>query len=236
VSREDGPLLDADQVRSLLTDLGERLAARGIEARLFRVGGAAMALAFSRRRVTRDLDAVFEPKQEIYEEAANLARERGLPEDWLNDSVKGLLPDSVKPVEGTSSFSAPGIHVGVASPEYLFAMKAQAARQEADGDDLRVLAKALKIKNAQEALELVERFYGPNRLTVKTQLILEGILSEHDDQAEPTSSARPARRRGRGRRRRWAAKAECLRVLGAGVSSPHAGDRNPMSNSEIRTV
>jgi hypothetical protein len=187
VTRDEAPLLDADQVRTLLTDLGERLAARGIEARLFLVGGAAMALAYSRRRVTRDLDAVFEPKREIYEEAAKLARERGLPEDWLNDSVKGVLPDKVQPVEGTSSFSAPGIHVGVASPEYLFAMKAMAARQEADGDDLRLLAQTLKIKDAKAALDLVERFYGPARMTVKTQLILEDIMGEIEAQDAPQS-------------------------------------------------
>jgi predicted nucleotidyltransferase len=176
VTGEDAPLLDAEQIRQLLTDLGARLANRGIEARLFLVGGAAMALAFSRRRVTRDLDAVFEPKREIYEEAAKLGRDWGLPEDWLNDSVKGLLPDKVQPLEGTSSFSAPGIRVGVASPEYLFAMKAQAARQETDGDDLRTLAKALKIRNVQQALDLVARFYGADQLTMKTQLILEDIL------------------------------------------------------------
>jgi hypothetical protein len=41
--------------------LGARLAANGIEARLFLVSGAALALAFGRRRITRDLDAVFEP-------------------------------------------------------------------------------------------------------------------------------------------------------------------------------
>lgn len=171
------PLLDADRVRSLLTELGARLAARGIDGRLFLVGGAAMALAFSRRRVTRDLDAVFEPKGEIYDEAAAMAGEHGLPEDWLNDAVKGLLPDKVRPVEGTASFSAPGLHVGVASAEYLFAMKAAAARQEADGDDLRLLARELRITSVGQALDLVERFYRPERLSPKTQLLLEGILT-----------------------------------------------------------
>jgi hypothetical protein len=137
-----------------------------------------MALAFSSRRVTRDLDAVFEPKKEIYDEAAKMARERGLPANWLNDSVQGLLPERVKPIAGAASFSSAGIHVGVASPEYLFAMKAMAARQEADGDDLRTLASAVNIKTAQEGLDLVERFYGANWLTMKTQLILEDMLGE----------------------------------------------------------
>ncbi|MDP9117832.1 MAG: DUF6036 family nucleotidyltransferase [Actinomycetota bacterium] len=180
MSRRDSPLFDADRVRSLLTELGGRLDAREIEARLFLVGGAAMAIAFSNRRVTRDLDAVFEPKKEIYEEAAKMARERGLPEDWLNDSVKGLLPERIQPIEGAASFSSVGIRVGVASAEYLFVMKAVAARQEADGEDLRTLSRALKIKTPQEGLDLVERYYGANRVTMKTQLILEDLLGDED--------------------------------------------------------
>ena len=171
------PLVDRDRIRYLLIELGARLAARGLEARIFLVGGAAMALAYSRTRITRDLDAVFEPKREIYEEAARMAEEFGIPDGWLNDGVKGLLPDKVAPVEGTGSFSAPGIHVGVASAEYLFAMKAMAARQETDGEDLRSLAATLKITRIDEALKLVERYYATTRLTMKTQLILEGILS-----------------------------------------------------------
>lgn len=178
MSRADSPLLDAEQTRALLIELGQRLDARGIEARLFLVCGAAMALAFSRRRVTRNLDAVFEPKKQIYDEAAALAREHGLPEDWLNESVKGLLPDREQPIEGTSSFSAPGIRVGVAAPQYLFAMKAMAALHEADGDDLRLLARALKLMTSAQALDLVERFYGAQRLTAKAQHIVEGAMAE----------------------------------------------------------
>jgi predicted nucleotidyltransferase len=172
----DGELIGAEDVRALLTELGRRLDARGVEARLFLVGGAAMALAFSRDRVTRDLDAVFEPKQVIYQEAAGIARDRRLPENWLNDAVKGLLPERQPPIEGTASFSIPGLHVGVASAEYLFAMKAQAARQETDGEDLRRLAAILSIRTVDQALDLVDRFYGPDRLRANTQLLLEDIL------------------------------------------------------------
>ena len=177
----DGPFLDAGTIRSLLVELGAGLDARGVEARIFLVGGAAMALAFSRDRVTRDLDAVFEPTTEIRAEAARVAERHRLPADWVNDAVKGLLPDRQPPVEGTGTFSAPGIRVGVASAEYLFAMKAMAARQETDGDDLRRLAALLGITRIEAALELVERFYAPTRLSPKTQLILEDLLSGSDD-------------------------------------------------------
>ena len=178
---DDQPLIGAEEIRALLTELGARLHERGIEGRLFLVGEAAMALAYSRTRITRDLDGVFEPKMIIYEEAAKLAEERGLPPDWLNDGVKGLMPDKKRPVEGSGIFSAPGIHVGVASAEYLFAMKAAAARQEVDADDLRTLMKVLGITTADDALALVERFYAPSRLSVKTQLLLEDLAEELGD-------------------------------------------------------
>jgi len=181
VSNCDNVLIGAERIRELLGELGRRLDARGLEARLFLVGGAAMALAYSRDRVTRDLDAVFEPKKEIYQEAARMADDYGLPDGWLNDGVKGLLPDKTHPVEGTSSYSSTGIHVGVASAEYLFAMKAQAARQESDGDDLRHLATVLRIRTIEEALDLVEKFYDSRRIGIKTQLLLEDVVDSARD-------------------------------------------------------
>ena len=42
---------------------------------------------------------------------------------------------------------------GIASVDYLFAMKAAAARQETDGEDLRFLATELGLGSAREALE-----------------------------------------------------------------------------------
>jgi hypothetical protein len=50
-----------------------------------------VALAYSARRATRDLNAVFEPKQVIYEVAHQVGTRHGLPDDWLNDGVKGFL-------------------------------------------------------------------------------------------------------------------------------------------------
>lgn len=170
------PLLDAGAILDLLTELGARLLTKDVEARMFVVGGAAMALAFSRSRVTRDIDAVFEPKTLIYAEAEAMAAERGLPSGWLNDGVKGLMPERVPPLEGSVRLSTPGLSVGVASAEYLFAMKAAAARQETDGDDLRVLARRIGVTTTDAALQLVDQFYGPGRLTLKTQLILEDVL------------------------------------------------------------
>ncbi|WP_343575046.1 DUF6036 family nucleotidyltransferase [Mycobacterium sp.] len=127
-------MLDRDRIIGLLTELGSRLAAKGERADLFVVGGAAMALAYSTRRSTRDLDAVFEPKQAVSAAAKDVARAHDLPEGWLNDAVKGFLPGSDP--NATTLFEQPGISVRIASPHYLFAMKAAAARIERDAEDL----------------------------------------------------------------------------------------------------
>ena len=67
------------RILQALQALGEELTREGVRAQIFIVGGAAMALAYSARRVTKDIDAVFEPKQTVYAAAAKVAEELGLP-------------------------------------------------------------------------------------------------------------------------------------------------------------
>jgi hypothetical protein len=50
------------EILKALQALGDELTREGVRGQIFIVGGAAMALAYSTRRVTRDIDAVFEPK------------------------------------------------------------------------------------------------------------------------------------------------------------------------------
>lgn len=59
-------------------------------------------------------------------------------------------------------------------------MKAAAARLETDGSDLRELASVLGVTTLGQAMAIVNTFYGPGRLTVKTQLVLEDILGEDE--------------------------------------------------------
>lgn len=83
---------DRAQLEALLNELGHDLAQRGIRGDLFVVDGAAMALAHSTRRTTTDIDAVFEPKTPVYATARRIAVRHDLPDNWLNDAVKGMLP------------------------------------------------------------------------------------------------------------------------------------------------
>lgn len=182
---------------------------------MFLVGGAAMVLAYRRDRSTRDLDAVFEPKMPVYEEAGQIARDEGLPPDWLNDAVKGLLPDAPDDGEQTT-FEADGIAVAVASPEYLFAMKALSAREEGDSGDFLALAEILGIKTAEEAFAVVERFYEPQRLTAKASLFVQSFLGAADYGTGSPPSGRPGRVYVKGHLRRGRRVAPYWRKAGGG--------------------
>ena len=174
---------DHNKIIELLGELGRRLESQGIRAQMFVVGGSAMALAYNRERLTKDVDAVFEPKTVIYAEASRIAVEKGIPKDWLNDAVKGLLPDH--PDTGARTlYTAQGISVSIASPEFIFAMKAAAARVEEDTEDIKLLAQILGITTSREAIDLVERFYNRARLLPKTQFILQEMF-DNDTAAEP---------------------------------------------------
>lgn len=162
-----GLMFDKEQIERLLNELGTELINDGVRAEMFIVGGAAMALAYNTRRATRDIDAVFEPKQNVYQAAARVGSKYGLPADWLNDSVKGLLPGADP--EQRTYFESPGISISVASPKYLLALKVAAARVDRDTDDIQALAKICGLSSADEILTATEQIMGERRRVARPQ-------------------------------------------------------------------
>jgi len=175
--------LGREQVLDLLDELAGELEAAGLHGDMFLVGGAAMALAYDARRVTADLDAIFEPKQAIYELAARIGARRGLPANWVNDAVKGLLPgpDPAPLV----LYERPGLSVRVASPRYLFALKAHAARRGRDDTDLKLLYRLSGFRSPEEALDYVAATYPEGQILPKTQYFLFEILKDARPGARP---------------------------------------------------
>lgn len=168
-------LLSRDDIVRLLTELGAALEEDGERADLFLVGGAAMALAYSTRRLTRDLDAVFEPKTVVYEAARRVGERHDLAEGWLNDAVKSFLPG--EDPNATLLFEKPGISVRVASPRYLFAMKAIAARADRDAQDLQTLYRLADFGSVDEALESVEEVYPQHLIPPKSEFLVRELLA-----------------------------------------------------------
>lgn len=165
--------MDRGEIITALTALAGELRRRGISAEMYVVGGAAIALAFDERRSTRDVDAVFEPKAAVYEAAAAVSEQHGLPGGWLNDAVKGFLAGddpAAAPV-----LDLPGLRCLAASPETLLALKVLAHRVGEDEDDLRLLASELGLESADRVLAVAERTYG-DRLDPAARFFVEQVF------------------------------------------------------------
>jgi hypothetical protein len=160
-------------------------------------------LTLNYRVATKDVDAVFEKDKDFVRKiAAQIAEEFGWDEDWLHDGVKGWLSaaesdPAAKVFIGTyPSEDEPGLRVFVPRPEYLFAMKCRAMRVggtagSEDVEDIRRLAKAIGIENAQQALELVQAFYPRHVIEPKTQFGLEEIFSKLGNEGETRAPKEP---------------------------------------------
>lgn len=164
--------MDRNEIVTALRALGAVLEARGTTGELYIVGGAAIAMAFDQRRSTRDIDAVFEPKIVIYEAAAQVADQLGLPVGWLNDAVKGfLVPDP----EASPVLEVPGLRCLVASPRILLALKVLAHRVGEDEDDVRLLAGELELSRADQVLAIAEEVFG-DRLDAAARFFVEELF------------------------------------------------------------
>ncbi|MHB1713225.1 MAG: DUF6036 family nucleotidyltransferase [Acidimicrobiales bacterium] len=168
------PLLDREGILAALRALDKELERTDTRAQLFVVGGAAIALAFNTRRITRDVDAVFEPKSVVLAAARRVAAQLGLPDDWLNDAVKGYLPGADPDAQPV--LSLPNLEVAAGSGRYLLALKLLATRIGEDDDDIKMLLDYESITSVDEALDLVVSFYPAQQIQPKTQFFLEELL------------------------------------------------------------
>lgn len=158
--------LNIDLVNLLLQELAERLDGRGIEAEIYVVGGVAMMLAYDRTRTTQDIDAVGIPQEEIDKEVHAMATDhKDLGPDWLNARVLPLLPRKAD-LDRLQVMGAPGLTVNVASPKWMLAMKARAARTDRDLDDIWILCQLLNLRNVDEVWDICTEVWG------------EGMISE----------------------------------------------------------
>jgi hypothetical protein len=159
------------KIVTALQALGEELAGRDVRGQIFIVGGAAIALAYSTRRVTKDVDAVYEPKAVIYKAAAKVAEDLDLPEDWLNDAAKAYMPGEDSDARPLADIE--GIEITTASPRYLLAMKLMAMRIGEDDGDVELLLRECGITSAEDALQLLHSMYPTLQAPPKTRFFLE---------------------------------------------------------------
>jgi hypothetical protein len=145
-------------MEAALEELSASLEQRGIQARIYLVGGAAMVLAFDARLSTDDLDAAVYPVDEVMAVAREVAARRGLDEGWLNDSAKFFLP-VVKEHEWRSVLKVGKIDVVAADERTMLAMKLRASRGARDQDDIEFLLRKCGIEDEVAARALYDEYF-----------------------------------------------------------------------------
>ena len=131
-----------------------------------------MCLCLNAREQTKDIDEIFSPKNKIYEFIEEIAEEESVRTDWLNDGIKGFLSanDNVYLLENMSN-----LKIYAANPEYLLAMKVLSARTEEDQHDMydiKFLIDKLKLKNPDEVIDIVLKYFSENMLKPMTYWML----------------------------------------------------------------
>lgn len=175
-------MLDREVIVAALRRLAEMLRARGVQGEVCLLGGTVMVLGFRARPATRDVDAIFEPAAIVRELARRVAAEQELPEDWLNDGAKGFV--SVR--HDTTTGDLPqfdGLRLTMPTPEYLLAMKCMASRigagpaEPGDVADIRFLISHLGLRAAEQAREIVARYYPEDRIPPRALYLLEDLFA-----------------------------------------------------------
>ncbi|MBM3880861.1 MAG: hypothetical protein FJ387_14280 [Verrucomicrobia bacterium] len=178
-----GSALTRDAILRALRALSDELGRQGVTGEICLFGGTVMVLAFTARLSTKDVDAIFRPAQLIRELARRIGERQGLPPHWLNDGVKGYVSARHETVAGNlPQFTH--LRLTMPVPEYLLAMKCMAARlgglsdEASDVPDIVFLIRHLRLKSAPAVLDLVAQYYPANRVSVKTQHLVEGLFQE----------------------------------------------------------
>jgi hypothetical protein len=169
--------IDRGQLRDALHRLAELLARDSTVGEIYIFGGAAMVLGYRARFATRDVDALFEPREKIHRAAVQVAEEMGLPRWWLNDQATVYLPRAPDE-KARLFFDHPNLRVTVVSPEHLLAMKALAARAYADLDDIKLLCEMRSVTDVREVEEICQRIYPDEPLSDRSRIVIEDIVSQ----------------------------------------------------------
>ena len=144
-------------------------------------GGAVMCLGLNARQSTKDIDAIFYPKSDMRTLISEVAEENNLAEDWINDGVKGFASENGEYTRfGEDIFT--NLTINMAIPEYMLAMKCLSCRigyqDSKDTQDIKFLIDYLGIESAEEAEEIICRYYPESMFPVRTHYVLVNIFGE----------------------------------------------------------
>lgn len=175
--------LDKDHLTQALRRLGELALAEGTELELSLYGGAVFTLVYGSRDSTKDIDALIRPTDLGRRLARQVAREQGLPEDWINADVAQFLSEQEAKRPLPAETFGPGISVTVPTAAYLLALKLRACRPALPGypgdePDIRFLLGKIKPASPTEVEALFGRFFPHDVLSEQAEDIIDAALAE----------------------------------------------------------
>lgn len=182
--------LSTPKQMELLSLLVDRLAARGVEALIYLLGGVAAGIAYYPegvdRRASADIDATFTARSDVLAEAEAMATELGLRPDWFNGGAEQFLPPTGEP-DGEVLMENGAVKVVVAPPRLLLAMKLRASRLGRDDEDIAVLIRVCGIRSVAEAEALVEEVYlGEEEIHPRGRSFLTAVFGDYQlSKADP---------------------------------------------------
>jgi hypothetical protein len=171
--------LTRDLIERAFDAMGRMAAERGLVVEIAIYGGSCLILASDIRGASGDVDAVFlNDGKTIRQLADDVARNLGLPLDWINEAVTRTAPPVGNPEPNLLPFGEyprtrdvpVGLRVFLPTPAYLLAMKILANRLAEDTEkiqlDLNDAVALMKVTNisTREALADVMTECYPNLL------------------------------------------------------------------------
>jgi predicted nucleotidyltransferase len=164
--------LSRAQITQALRRLGDLAHELKITLEVSLYGGAVFMLVYGSRDATKDVDAVVRQSEIARKLALKVAKELGLPEDWLNDHVKQFLAEKEAKRQLNDADFGEGLRVSVPTAAYLLAMKLRACRPPLPGypgdyGDIRFLVRKMEITSVEAAETIHDKFF-PNDILSDT--------------------------------------------------------------------
>jgi len=170
--------MDRSEIVSALEELSEVLNERGVNARIYVVGGAAMSLAFSSRYSTEDVVDAY-PTEDVITVAREIAHRRGLPEDWLNLSAKQFIP-AFKDPEWRPMSRVGNVEIVAADERAMLAMKMRASRPSRDFEDIKFLLDLCGVSSESDAVSLYNEYFPDDPLPKRALPLLRAALPQQN--------------------------------------------------------
>lgn len=166
----------AEELKSGLNELVERLSQHDIESSIYIVGGAAFLFRGVSRRLTVDIDAKVTNAGLVLKLADEIAEQNGWPTEWFNNAARIFVPFETDYEKWELYLSKGQVRVYLAPLEDLLVMKLNAARPTRDDEDILYLLGQLNLKTPDQIIDFYEARVKGETLPQKALKLLSQIL------------------------------------------------------------